>query len=112
MDLRGSPAYATNFVEFLNPSQETIDAVGPGKCAYQMTLASTHSVKEGGLLAAIRHLGATPLDPLRLCFVVPTKQFGSWKSKTSIPIPASVPLDTVRAYVVGVDATTDRRRET
>jgi hypothetical protein len=67
-----------------------------------MTLAGTHSVNDVGLLAAIKHLGATPADPLRLCFVVPTKQFGDWEEK-KISIPACVPLDTVRAYVIGVD---------
>ena len=97
--------YGTHFVEFLNPSQETIDAVGPGKCAYQMTLASAHSVKEGGLRAAIAHLDATARDPLRLCFVVPRNLFGSWQDNV-IPIPTSVPLNTVRAYVIGVDAVT------
>ncbi len=89
----------------MHPSQPTVDAVGPGKCAYQMTLAADHSVNRAGLQAAVRHLGATTEEPLRLCFVVPAKQLGLWEDKLPVvTLPASVPCSHVRAYVIGVNA--------
>ena len=98
----GPPVYSTTFVEFLHPSQPTVDAVGPGKCAYQMTLAYRHSVNREGLEAAVRHLGATAAEPLRLCFVVPAKQLSDWSAK-KVTLPDSVSSDFVRAYVIGIN---------
>lgn len=100
--VRGPPVYATHFVEFLHPSQPTVDAVGPGKCAYQMTLAAKHSVNEAGLEAAVRHLRATVQEPMRLCFVVPSKRLSDWSTK-KVRLPDSVSGDLVRAYVIGID---------
>jgi hypothetical protein len=95
--------YPTTFLEFMIPSQPTVDAVVPGKCAYQMTLAADHSVNRAGLEAAVHHLGATAEEPLRLCFVVPAKQLGLWEKKL-VTLPDSVPCALVRAYVIGVNA--------
>ena len=101
--VRGPPVYATHFVEFWHPSQPTVDAVGPGKCAYQMTLALDHSVNEAGLEAAVRHLRASVQEPMRLCFVVPAKRLPHWSGK-EITLPNSVLRALVRAYVIGIDA--------
>jgi hypothetical protein len=100
----GPPVYPTTFVEFLHPSQPTVDAVGPGKCAYQMTLADSHSVSSAGLEAAVRHLGATMQEPLRLCIVVPTTRLSAWERRV-VALPDSVPCALVRVYVIGIDAT-------
>ena len=95
--VRGPPVYATHFVEFWHPSQPTVDAVGPGKCAYQMN--------EAGLEAAVRHLRASVQEPMRLCFVVPAKQVSAWQRNTMC-LPDGVPRALVRAYVIGVDVST------
>ena len=62
--------YATHVTSFLVGNQRTVDAVGPGKVAYQMTMATTHDVNEAGLEHAAELLGATPQEPLRLCICV------------------------------------------
>jgi hypothetical protein len=80
-------------------------AVGPGKVAYQVTMAGTQDVREAGLQQAVRLLGASPEDriPLRLCLLAPQDTYQTWKKKRCIVVPEGL-VDRVRVYAVMIDA--------
>ena len=54
----------------------TIDAAKKPNFLFQMTVGSRHEINVDGLIEAVRGLGATV--PVRLYFVVPPDQFGSY----------------------------------
>ena len=91
--------YATQVTSFLTRNQRTVDAVGPGKVAYQVTMAGTHDVNEKGLHEVVEVLGASREEPLRLCFLVPQDAYETWQKKKFIVVPEAL-ADRVRAYAV------------
>ena len=92
--------YATQVTSFLIRNQRTVDAVGPGKVAYQVTMAGTHDVNETGLHEVVEVLGASREEPLRLCFLVPQDAtYETWQKKKFIVVPEAL-ADRVRAYAV------------
>ena len=87
-------------LQFLSKNEATVDAVGPGKAAYQMTTSDQHDFKDVELEQAIELVGATKDDPLRLFIVGPSKVFSAWLRKKDV-IPATSPQrDKVKVYVV------------
>jgi len=97
--LPGAGDYATQVTSFLIRNQRTVDAVGPGKVAYQVTMAGTHDVNETGLHEVVEVLGASREEPLRLCFLVPQDAYETWQKKKFIVVPEAL-ADRVRAYAV------------
>ena len=94
--------YATHVTSFLIRSQRTVNAVGPGKVAYQVTMAGTHDVNDTGLQQVVEVLGASPKEPLRLCFLVPGPPkdvYQEWQKKRFIVVPEAL-ADRVRVYAV------------
>jgi hypothetical protein len=87
-------------VQFLSKTQATVDAIGPGKVAYQMTISGKHTVNDDGLKHAIELVGATSDDPLRLFIVVPSKVFSTWLAKKDVVPVTSAHRDKVKVYVV------------
>ena len=81
-------------------------AVGPGKVAYQVTMAGTQDVREAGLQQAVRLLGASPEDriPLRLCLLAPQDTYQTWKKKKRCIVVPEGLVDRVRVYAVLIDA--------
>jgi O-acetyl-ADP-ribose deacetylase (regulator of RNase III) len=62
----------------------SINRFGPGKVAYQMTLASSHDITAKGLQDAVVAVGATKQDPLR-CQVVPEVVLRTLVNKMASP---------------------------
>ena len=87
-------------LRFVSKNQETVDAIGPGKVAYQLTISASHSFNEDGLQQAIELVGATKDDPLRLFIVVPLNVFSTWLKKKDIIPATSKHSDKVKVYVV------------
>ena len=78
--------YERSLVYFTSKTVPSVDAVGPGKIAYQITLAPNHDCKAAGVQAVADAVGATPEDPLRLCICVPGHVFRAWiRRKTPVP---------------------------
>ena len=73
--------------------------MGPGRVAYQVTVAGTHDVNEAGLHEVAKFLGASPEEPLRLCFLVPQDTYEKWQKKRFIVVPEGL-ADRVRVYAV------------
>ncbi len=98
-------------VHFFARNEATLDAIGPGKIGYQVTMSKDHSVNVSGLQAAIEAVGATPSDPLRFCFAVPddSEVFSSacqWaRRKIVLPASASHLRDSVQFYAANVGRT-------
>jgi hypothetical protein len=99
-------------LRFVNPKEPTVDAVGPGKIAYQVTSSPSHSVNVDGLKKVIDLVGATKDDPLRLCYLVPENVFSTWAEKAEnakdvIPSMNADDRKKVKVYVVRMTADTD-----
>jgi hypothetical protein len=91
-----------HYVRFYQKNVRTVDAVGPGKIAYQVTLANSHNVNEDGLRAVVDLVGATVGDPLRLCFCVDSNAYDAWAGKPHIVLPGHL-ADRVLVYVVRIE---------
>jgi hypothetical protein len=90
-------------LRFVNPDLETVDAIGPGKVAYHVTISASHGVNVDGLKQAIDLVGATKEDPLRLCFLVPQSVFPAWLGRRDVIPNEHLPegyRGKARAYVV------------
>jgi len=92
-----------SYVRFLTKNVPTVDAIGPGKIAYQITLASSHSINEEGLQKAVDVVGATAEEPLRLCVCVDQDAFPVWAKKARVELPGRL-AECVRVYVVLIRA--------
>ena len=95
--------HKTALTTVLARSPRTIDALGPGKVAYQMTVSKSHDVTiDGdGLKELLRVVEATVESPLLYCFVVPEDVFGVWE-KGVIIVPGGIDPSVARWYVIGI----------
>ncbi len=96
------------YAHFFTRDEATLDGIGPGKIAYQVSMSGNHGVASVGLRAAIEAVNATVDDPLRFCFVVPHEVFASpWSRRTiSLPSDARDVVDRVEFYVINICRTT------
>jgi hypothetical protein len=89
-------------VRFVTAAPQSIDGVGPGKVAYQVTTAQSYSVETRALRDAVQSVQATADEPLRFCFVVGDELMSSWAVSRPIPVADDI-ADKVKFYVVNVN---------
>jgi hypothetical protein len=71
-----------NHISYPNArNHPAVDAVGPGRRVWQMTVSKDHCINRAGLQQLVDASGATAGSKLDFYFVVPADMYTAWKGK-------------------------------